>query len=338
MRKLALVSSVWVVSGVAVAGAMAASSPSVITRSANGIGQTQATLHGNVNPNGAATKYFFQWGPTTAYGFTGPQKSAGAGVKTVSVSGAATGLLPGTLYHYRLVAENAFGVTVGGDEAFTSHGHSLPGAVTGPATGISTSGATVTGTVVTNGVTTPYQFEYGTASGVYTAFTPTLVATASATPVGVSSPIAPLPAGTTIYYRLIAYRTGFPASYGPQAQFTTLPLSRPSPHVHASTLPHLTSSPFTFTTSGSIASSAFPAQAECSGNVGIRYFLGRRSVSYQQVAVQPNCTFANQKTFSHKFKINGHRPSSERLKVVVHFLGNGYLAPAKARPGHVTLA
>jgi hypothetical protein len=338
MRKLALVSSVWVVSGVAAAVAMAASSPSVITSTASSIGQTSATLHGNVNPNGSATKYFFQWGPTTAYGFTGAQKSAGTGVKTVAASEPATGLLPGTLYHFRLVAQNQFGVSVGGDRTFTTHGHPLPGAVTGPATSITTSGGTVTGTIVTNGVSTPYQFQYGNAPGTYTAFTPTLVAPASATPVPVSSLIEPVPAGTTIYYRLIAYRNGFPANFGPEAQFTTFPLSRPFPRVHATTLPHLTSSPFIFTTSGSIVSSAFPVQAECTGNVGIRYFLGRRSVSYQQVAVQPNCTFASQKKFSHKFKINGHRPSSEQLKVVVHFLGNGYLAPTRARRGHVTLA
>ena len=79
---------------------------------------TGATLNGKVNPNGVASTYVFQYGPTTAYGSTTPVQNAGAGTTAVAVSAPITGLKPHTIYHFRLVATNANGTVNSGDRGF----------------------------------------------------------------------------------------------------------------------------------------------------------------------------------------------------------------------------
>src|SRR5947209_2275876 len=90
--------------------AEAASSPTVATGSASSIGTTSATLHGTVKPNGSKTSYRFEWGLTTAYGLASAVKSAGSSATaTVAESTTIHNLIPGTTYHYRIVALNKSG-------------------------------------------------------------------------------------------------------------------------------------------------------------------------------------------------------------------------------------
>lgn len=77
-----------------------------------------ATLTGTINPNGAATKYRFQWGKTTAYCSMTPIGTLPAGTTTVPVS-VKISVSKNTTYHYRLVATNANGTTYGADMSFT---------------------------------------------------------------------------------------------------------------------------------------------------------------------------------------------------------------------------
>lgn len=63
-----------------------------------------ALLSGVVNPNGAATSYWFEWGETTEYGNVTPVTSAGDGKVDVPVDVSLDDLKPSTLYHYRIVA------------------------------------------------------------------------------------------------------------------------------------------------------------------------------------------------------------------------------------------
>src|SRR5437588_7113605 len=112
-RKLVVLVVVTAAVVVVAAVALAASSPSVVTGSASQISQTNAVLKGTVNPNGSGTTYFFEWGLSTAYGANDTAASAGSGTKPVSVARTAGGLIPGTTYHYRLVATNHFGTAVG---------------------------------------------------------------------------------------------------------------------------------------------------------------------------------------------------------------------------------
>jgi hypothetical protein len=93
----------------------AASNPSVSTGAAKDVTFDAATLTGSVNPQGANTSYYFQFGLTKAYGGQTAIADAGAGKGTVKVKLPITGLQPITVYHYRLVAVNASGATLGAD-------------------------------------------------------------------------------------------------------------------------------------------------------------------------------------------------------------------------------
>jgi hypothetical protein len=100
------------------ASAGAASSPSVSTGGAREIGYGSAVLGGSVNPNGKDASYYFQYGVTKAYGGQTAIADAGSGVHAVSVRLPVTGLQPLTVYHYRLVAVNSAGPSIGGDATF----------------------------------------------------------------------------------------------------------------------------------------------------------------------------------------------------------------------------
>lgn len=84
---------------------------------------TGAYLRGGVYPNGQATTYYWQYGPSTTYGLRTRGYSAGAGSAPVGAIGHLINLAPGTRYHYRLVAVNASGATYGYDSTFATTGH-----------------------------------------------------------------------------------------------------------------------------------------------------------------------------------------------------------------------
>jgi hypothetical protein len=95
--------------------AAAASLPTVSTGAAREVSYGSAVLTGSVKPNGADASYYFQYGVTKAYGGQTAIADAGAGVHTVSVRLPVTGLQPLTVYHYRLVAVNSAGASIGRD-------------------------------------------------------------------------------------------------------------------------------------------------------------------------------------------------------------------------------
>ena len=97
------------------AAAHAAGRPTATTGTARDVGYGSAALTGSVDPNGNDTSYYFQYGPTRAYGSQTAIADAGAGTKSAKVRLAIAGLQPITVYHYRLVAVNAAGVSTGGD-------------------------------------------------------------------------------------------------------------------------------------------------------------------------------------------------------------------------------
>jgi hypothetical protein len=98
--------------------AAAVAPPSVGTGPASAIGFASANLTGAVNPRASATSYYFQYGPTKAYGLQTGILDAGAGTKSVHVAIAVAGLAPLTQYHYRLVAVNGGGFGYGADHSF----------------------------------------------------------------------------------------------------------------------------------------------------------------------------------------------------------------------------
>lgn len=78
--------------------------------SANGL-----TFTALVNPNAAATTYRFQYGTSTAYGLETFGKSIPAGTVPRSVEFGINSLASHTTYHFRVVATNRAGTTIGPD-------------------------------------------------------------------------------------------------------------------------------------------------------------------------------------------------------------------------------
>ena len=60
-------------------GAFEDGHPRTTTEAATNITETGATLRGSVDPLGFATTYYFDWGPTTAYGNRIPATAVSAG-------------------------------------------------------------------------------------------------------------------------------------------------------------------------------------------------------------------------------------------------------------------
>ncbi len=103
----------------AIAGTPAPKPPSAYTGYAQ-VTVSSATLKANVNPHGLPTVYYFQYGPTTAYGAQTPAFSAGSGTQGGVVSQTVDGLAPNTTYHYRALAVSSGGTAVGQDAVLTT--------------------------------------------------------------------------------------------------------------------------------------------------------------------------------------------------------------------------
>jgi hypothetical protein len=96
--------------------------PVVTTEPALYANTFEPELSAAVNPNGAATKYQFEYGLTTSYGSKIPTTSEGigSGVGAIAVGKYLSGLQRSATYHFRVVAENEVGVSYGADKAFTT--------------------------------------------------------------------------------------------------------------------------------------------------------------------------------------------------------------------------
>jgi hypothetical protein len=200
-----------------VAGAAAASPPTVTTQGASSVTASSAKLNGTVDPNGEATNYYFEFGTTTSYGTRTAVGNAGAGTRGGGASATITGLAGSTTYHYRIVASNTTGTTLGADQTFTTQGP--PVVITGTAQGVGTTTATLTGSVDPRGHTTTWHFDWGTTSA-YGSKTPNQNMTGSFGAAGVGAAISGLTPATTYHYRLVASNSGGTAD-GSDATFTT---------------------------------------------------------------------------------------------------------------------
>jgi phosphodiesterase/alkaline phosphatase D-like protein len=108
--------------------------PAVITNPASSTTGSSAVLAGEVVPQCVEghyppTTYRFEYGTTTAYGPASDElaviaSSCATGGEAVAASIA--GLLPSTIYHYRLDAKNGGGETVGQDQIFVTNAAGEP--------------------------------------------------------------------------------------------------------------------------------------------------------------------------------------------------------------------
>jgi hypothetical protein len=181
--------------------ATAALAPSAETVAVTNITLTGAQLNGTVNPNGTSTTYYFEYGTTTSYGTQTTVTSAGSGTSASSVNAVLSGLIPATVYHYRVVATNSGGTSQGSDLTFTTV--LRPTAITLAATNATLTGAQLNGTVNPNGASTTYYFEYGTTTS-YGTQTNTAIAGSGTSALGVNAVLSGLTPTTLYHYRVVA--------------------------------------------------------------------------------------------------------------------------------------
>jgi len=217
MRRAGAVAVLVLAAALAAAAAALAAAPAVVTGGATSVGTSSARLNGTVDPNGEATSWYFEFGTTTAYGTKTAVKSAGSRQNPTSQSIVVAGLTGSTTYHYRLVASNNTGTTLGGDRTFTTAGP--PVVVTGALQSDSPTAVTVTGSVDPRGRSTSWYVEYGTTTA-YGSKTQSNNAGSGAAPVAVSQLISSLTPSTAYHYRLVASNNAG-TSRGADATFTT---------------------------------------------------------------------------------------------------------------------
>jgi 6-phosphogluconolactonase (cycloisomerase 2 family) len=193
--------------------------PTVVTFGPVSTGDTSGTLAGSVNPNGQATAYTFEYGTTTSFGSITPVVELDNANGPESVSSTVTGLASDTTYLYRVVADNASGTTTGAVMSFTTGPGGAPIVATGAASQVSSTGATLAGTVDPQAIATTFTFEYGTTTS-FGSLSSVDNAGQTAGPQAVSLPIGGLAANTTYLYRIVATNADG-ATAGDVASFTT---------------------------------------------------------------------------------------------------------------------
>lgn len=196
--------------------------PMVSTGAASEITTTKAQLNGTVDPEGLATSYFYEYGQTTEYGTDAPvyptSIEVGSGTSAVPAPQVLSPITPGTTYHYRLVATNSAGTSYGADRVFTTPANQPPAVSTGAVSGVSATGATISGIVNPGETEATYEFEYGTT----TAYGSETFGSASPQQgeQNVTLSLANLQPATTYHYRLVAGNAGGRAE-GSDQTFTT---------------------------------------------------------------------------------------------------------------------
>ncbi len=199
--------------------------PNASTGAVSNSRAVSATVGGVTNPEGVAVSGCkFEYGTSEAYGSSaGCSSLPGAGTESVPVSAELTGLLPGTLYHYRLAVGNANGPDYGADEVFRT-----PAKVGSlPTSNMSALGATLNATIEPGSVPTSYHFEYGTSTAYGQVVpVPDLYAPEGYAEDEVSQAITGLQPDTTYHYAVVANSPGGTVT-GPDEQFTTPPVPLP---------------------------------------------------------------------------------------------------------------
>ncbi len=201
--------------------------PALTTNPTGAPTRTSASVSGTVNVHGLATTYHFAYVPAAQYE-AGAANPYARGKETYDtklthlneenhevsledyephpVGLNLEELQPETTYVYALVASNELGVTYGAPQTFTTQPKTPALALTGAASGVSQSSATLAGYVDTRGLQTSIQFELGTAPGAGALHSATVVPGSEA---GTGEEVqatfgGDLQPGTTYYYRVLA--------------------------------------------------------------------------------------------------------------------------------------
>jgi phosphodiesterase/alkaline phosphatase D-like protein len=183
--------------------------PTVATSASVNPTDTTVIVTGSVNPNGAFTNYWYEYGNTASLGTKTTNQSIGSGFATIAAPGYITGLSNDTTYYFRLVAENQYGRFAGTQYSFqTTHGNpppagSIPAVQTEAVSGVTRTAVSLNGEVTSNLAATTYWFEFGPTTSLGN--TSALVGVSSTgVKVASSVSIGSLTPATTYYYRIDA--------------------------------------------------------------------------------------------------------------------------------------
>jgi Bacterial Ig-like domain (group 3)/FG-GAP-like repeat len=180
-----------------------AQAPVATTGAASAVQNTSANVSGQVNPNGQATAFTFEYGTSTSFGAISTVVELDSAIANEPVSATLSGLAPDTTYFFRTVATNASGTGTGAVGTFTTGPGGAPVVTTGAPSGVSSTGATLAATVDAHGSATAYVFEYGTTT-MFGSLGAIANAGSSNGAQSISSTLSGLSPGTTYLYRIVA--------------------------------------------------------------------------------------------------------------------------------------
>jgi hypothetical protein len=209
---------------------------SLETKPATNIDEHNATLNGQFDADGENTTYWYEYGPNTNYGQETPETTvSGPPGNIIQVPQPLTHLQTGHVYHYRLVAENSLGKTVGPDVKFRTA--SAPEITGVGAKNVQETTADVFASVNPVGFPTTYRFEYGP-TPEYGQSAPIDLAEreigSGTEPVSVEVHLENLPVGRTIHFRVVA-ENSWGESQSDDTTFNFRPPECPNAHVRALT-------------------------------------------------------------------------------------------------------
>jgi hypothetical protein len=175
------------------------------TGAAGEISFDEATVHGTVNPEGAAvTECGFEYGTSAEYGQSAECAAAvGSGTSPVGVQARLKGLEGGTTYHYRVFAKNSAGIVRAEDGTFTTAQTAVVEEAV--ARNVTASSAELVAKINPEGLDAHYRFEYGTSTAYTTSVpVPDQDIGAGTSGVEVAQQISGLQPNTTYHYRVVA--------------------------------------------------------------------------------------------------------------------------------------
>jgi MYXO-CTERM domain-containing protein len=209
--------------------------PSVTTGPATAVSSAAALLNGSANPMLLATTGWFRYATSNpgtcndTFGTRAPASGGaalGSGSSPVDYSQALTGLAPLTTYFYCAIGSNSVGTSFGAVMSFTTPG--MPIVTSEDASAVSSSTATINGTVIANASDATAWFRYATSDpgdcddsfGTRAPASGGTTVPASVSAEDVSEAIDNLAPGTTYYFCAIAENDSG-LGFGEVVTFTT---------------------------------------------------------------------------------------------------------------------